>query len=342
MKIGSKYCWKEILGINKNRVLQYITFFAALLLCLTACKQIDEESNLSTFNEQEISDLKEELLQTVEINKDLQLRIDELESEYRALLVSKEVLEVDLEYRIDQIDEYEDENLRTIQYYKNFVEYFKFKDYEVVDFEAPLYRHPDNSSEVIFNDRARGFIKTLVSSDDGEEWYAIELLYTTDSSIVAGYVKKTDTKFTYVDLSYVENKDILVKKHYIGEDISVINMVTSPLTTVNKGELHWNINDGEVIYGFNPINWKINSFNIIGEGEILDDKFGVGDNAKEAIDYYAQKFEMIYFDNHMGKPSDNIIKLNDGYLLIIEYDTGMLTSESTITEVKIFNEADMP
>jgi len=325
-----------------HKSLRMILFLLITILLLVACEQIVEDDGIDTSKEYEIEALKEDLLQMSESNQSLQKQILELEGEVKSALESNESLAIELKKFKENIDVFEENNENAIQYYTNFIEYFKYEDYDVVDFDAPIYRYPEDDSEIIFDGRARCFIKSVEQSNEDEEWYTIEMLYTTDPSIMNGYIKKTSTEIKYVELPYDNNKDVLVKNHYIGESISVFNVIATPLISVHKGELSWYVNDGEVVYGFNPINWRINSINIIGEGNLLDGKYGVGDNAKEAIDYYAEKYEMPYIGDTMSEYSDNIIKLNDGYLLIIMYNTGVLTSESVITEIKIFNEEDMP
>ena len=75
------------------------------------------------------------------------------------------------------------------------------------------------------------------------------------------------------------------------------------------------VDDGEVVYGFNPINWRVNSITVVGEGKFLDGKYSIGDNAEEAIDYYSEKYKMPYLGDVMNEPSDNIIKLSDHYTI---------------------------
>ncbi len=338
--------YKNVRGINNkakiHRCLRMIAILLIAILLLVACKQTVEDDGIAASKEYEIETLKEELSQISESNQSLQNKIVELEGEVKSALEANESLAIELEKFKEKIDNSEESNENAIQYYTNFISYFKYEDYDVVDFDVPLYRYPDDDSEIIFDDRARGFIKSVVQSDNDEEWYAIEMLYTTEPSIMNGYIKKSGTEIKYVELPYNYNKDVLVKNHYIGESISVFNVIATPLISVHKGELLWYVDDGEVVYGFNPINWRINSINIIGEGNILDGKYSIGDNAEEAIDYYSEKYEMLYLGDAMSESSDNIIKLSDGYLLIIMYNTGMLTSKSVITEIKIFNEGDMP
>lgn len=226
-------------------------------------------------------------------------------------------------------------------YYIDMINNLKYEDYDTYIISDIVYTEASSKATIIegFPSIVFGISESL--NDQGEKWLYVEAVYPHKEAM-CGYIKYNPDEITFFERNYRSSNQITVDGHYIGESANIFKEYIEEGADLIKGEMNWYLKINDSGIGIDPVNWSVNSFYVSNSEFLLDDKFRVGDNAVEVINYYTEKYPIFYSEKVMNEKPDNWFEIDDeGTILGIIYNTETLTEDSLVGEIKIFNQKDM-